>query len=193
MASILPSITQNPDIRFLGKALGDVIRAYGGERLFERTEHIRADQRRTPPRRRRGAGGGPWAGDAEPGRDARFRPRLHAVLDARQPCRGSAGRSAESDADIAHALARLKELGVGMAEITKLLDHALIAPVLTAHPTEVRRKSQIDHKQPHRRADDSSRMRAPAKPRRATASMRRSCARSRCFGRPACCAASGSM
>ncbi|RYE02479.1 MAG: phosphoenolpyruvate carboxylase, partial [Sphingomonadales bacterium] len=28
----------------------------------------------------------------------------------------------------------------------KLLDHALIVPVLTAHPTEVRRKSMIDHK-----------------------------------------------
>ena len=27
-----------------------------------------------------------------------------------------------------------------------LLDHALIAPVLTAHPTEVRRKSMIDHR-----------------------------------------------
>ena len=38
----LPSITNNPDIRFLGKLLGDVIRAYGGDTLYERTESIRA-------------------------------------------------------------------------------------------------------------------------------------------------------
>jgi len=38
----LPSIANNPDIRFLGKLLGDVIRAYGGETLFRRTEYIRA-------------------------------------------------------------------------------------------------------------------------------------------------------
>ncbi|MFN5822926.1 MAG: hypothetical protein ACK44T_02745, partial [Sphingomonadales bacterium] len=36
------SIQQNPDIRFLGKMLGDVIRAYGGEKLFRQTEYIRA-------------------------------------------------------------------------------------------------------------------------------------------------------
>ena len=40
MAS-LPAIANNSDIRFLGKLLGDVIRAYGGERLFEATETIR--------------------------------------------------------------------------------------------------------------------------------------------------------
>ncbi len=35
-------IQQNPDIRFLGRMLGDVIRAYGGEKLFRQTEYIRA-------------------------------------------------------------------------------------------------------------------------------------------------------
>ncbi len=35
-------ITQNADIRYLGKLLGDVIRAYGGDRLFEQIESIRA-------------------------------------------------------------------------------------------------------------------------------------------------------
>ena len=41
MAS-LPPITNNPDIRFLGRLLGDVIRAYDGEALFRRIEYIRA-------------------------------------------------------------------------------------------------------------------------------------------------------
>ncbi len=40
MAS-LPAITNNADIRFLGKLLGDVIRDYGGTALFERVEAIR--------------------------------------------------------------------------------------------------------------------------------------------------------
>src|ERR1700688_1393919 len=37
-----PSITQNADVRFLGKLLGDVIRSYGGHALFQRIEAIRA-------------------------------------------------------------------------------------------------------------------------------------------------------
>src|ERR1700722_8341449 len=35
-------ISQNADVRFLGKLLGDVIREYGGEALFRRIEYIRA-------------------------------------------------------------------------------------------------------------------------------------------------------
>jgi len=35
-------ITQNADIRYLGRLLGDVIRAHGGQQLFERIEAIRA-------------------------------------------------------------------------------------------------------------------------------------------------------
>ena len=41
-ASSQRSISQNADIRYLGKLLGDVIRAYGGQALFERIESIRA-------------------------------------------------------------------------------------------------------------------------------------------------------
>ena len=36
--------------------------------------------------------------------------------------------------------------GIDRDAVLKLLDHALIVPVLTAHPTEVRRKSMIDHR-----------------------------------------------
>lgn len=38
----LPPITNNPDVRYLGRVLGDVIRALGGERLFTATEAIRS-------------------------------------------------------------------------------------------------------------------------------------------------------
>src|ERR1700748_3638229 len=49
----LPPIANNSDVRFLGKLLGDVIRAYGGEALFKRTEYIRS----TSVDRHRGVGG----------------------------------------------------------------------------------------------------------------------------------------
>ena len=42
------------------------------------------------------------------------------------------------------ALRRLSDQGVGKDEIRELLSQALISPVLTAHPSEVRRKSVID-------------------------------------------------
>ncbi|MGE6041849.1 phosphoenolpyruvate carboxylase, partial [Klebsiella pneumoniae] len=56
------------------------------------------------------------------------------------------GVTAERGADLAAALERLAGEGIDKAQVMHLLDHALIAPVLTAHPTEVRRKSMIDHR-----------------------------------------------
>src|SRR5690348_1105282 len=35
-------VEQNPDIRFLGRVLGDVIRRFGGDTLFRRIEYIRS-------------------------------------------------------------------------------------------------------------------------------------------------------
>jgi len=48
----LPPIANNADIRFLGAQLGDVIRRYGGDALFEATEAIR----RASVNRHRGLG-----------------------------------------------------------------------------------------------------------------------------------------
>jgi phosphoenolpyruvate carboxylase len=52
----------------------------------------------------------------------------------------------ESGEDVATALNRLAAMGVGVEQAATLLDTALIVPVLTAHPTEVMRKSMIDHR-----------------------------------------------
>ena len=46
--------------------------------------------------------------------------------------------------DLADALAELREAGVDLDAIAGWLDDALISPVLTAHPTEVQRKSILD-------------------------------------------------
>ncbi|MBV8656874.1 MAG: phosphoenolpyruvate carboxylase [Burkholderiales bacterium] len=46
---------------------------------------------------------------------------------------------------LSHALAQLGERGVSADKIVGLLQRALIAPVLTAHPTEVQRKTLLDY------------------------------------------------
>ncbi|MBW6524774.1 phosphoenolpyruvate carboxylase [Sphingomonas sp. RHCKR47] len=140
----LPPITNNPDVRYLGRVLGDVIRAYGGEKLYERTEAIRS----ASVERHRGGEGSP---DAELGaldldetldfvRGFMLFSMLANLAEDRQ------GFAAEKGADIAAALERLAGEGIDRAAVIALLDHALVAPVLTAHPTEVRRKSMIDHR-----------------------------------------------
>ncbi|WP_294250164.1 phosphoenolpyruvate carboxylase [uncultured Sphingomonas sp.] len=140
------AITNNPDIRFLGRLLGDVIRAYGGEELFKRIEYIRA----TSVDRHRGVAG---AGAIDSGLD---RLSLDETLDfvrgfmlfsmLANLAEDRQGVATEKDADVAAALERLAKAGIGREPVRALLDHALVSPVLTAHPTEVRRKSMIDHK-----------------------------------------------
>lgn len=142
----LPPITNNADIRFLGRLLGDVIRTYGGEALFKRIEHIRS----TSVDRHRGVAG---ADTIDLGLDSlslddtiafvrgfMLFSMLANLAEDRQ------GIAAEPGADVATAIEKLQAEGIGRDAVLALLDHALIAPVLTAHPTEVRRKSMIDHK-----------------------------------------------
>ena len=50
------------------------------------------------------------------------------------------------DEDLATVLVRLGAQGIDPKEALRLLDGALVAPVLTAHPTEVMRKSMLDHR-----------------------------------------------
>ena len=139
-------ITQNPDIRFLGRLLGDVIRAYGGETLFRRVEYIRS----TSVDRHRGIVD---ADAIDPGlaalslddtlafvRGFMLFSMLANLAEDRQ------GVAAEPGADVIQALARLEAEGIGRDRALALLQDALVAPVLTAHPTEVRRKSMIDHR-----------------------------------------------
>jgi phosphoenolpyruvate carboxylase len=148
----LPTIANNPDIRFLGKLLGDVIRAYGGDTLFERTEYIRAasvDRYRANG----SAGGADAAGETDLGLD---RLDIDETLDfvrgfmlfsmLANLAEDRQGIAAEEGATVDAALKRLEAEGIGHDAVMRLLDHALIAPVLTAHPTEVRRKSMIDHR-----------------------------------------------
>ncbi|HYZ48023.1 MAG TPA: phosphoenolpyruvate carboxylase [Sphingomonas sp.] len=140
------TISQNPDIRFLGRLLGNVIRHYGGEALYRRTEYIRS----VSVDRHRGVAD---ADAIDPGLDALSLDETLAFVRGfmlftmlANLAEDRQGVAAEPGADVAQALERLRKEGVSDEAITALLKDALIAPVLTAHPTEVRRKSMIDHR-----------------------------------------------
>lgn len=143
------------DIRLLGRILGEVIREQEGREAYELVERIR--KLSVAFRLKRDALAGKTfdkllkslsgeqtvsvirafsyfshlANIAEDRHHVRRR-EIHDRAGSLQP--GS----------LAYALERLHEAGVRPNEIAKTLQHGFISPVLTAHPTEVQRKSILD-------------------------------------------------
>ncbi len=147
MSAVPPlPITQNSDIRYLGRLLGDVIRGYGGEELFQRIERIRA----ASVNRHRGIA------DTQAlnlGLDALSQDETLAFVRSfmlfsmlANLAEDRQGVTHEAGDDMVTTLAALEKQGVDRAQVNALLDRALVVPVLTAHPTEVMRKSMIDHR-----------------------------------------------
>ncbi|RZT11285.1 Phosphoenolpyruvate carboxylase, type 1 [Duganella sp. CF402] len=144
------------DIRLLGRLLGDVLRDQEGEEVYAVVETIR----QTAVRFRREADAGAakeldgmlkiltkeqtisvvrafsyfshLANIAEDQHHIRRR-RAH-LLAGSNPQQGS----------VNFALCKLKEAGVKADTVSTFFKEALISPVLTAHPTEVQRKSILD-------------------------------------------------
>ena len=144
------------DIRLLGRLLGETLREQEGGERFDLIENIR----RTAVRFRRE-------------RDPEARRELETILNGldhecaisvvrafsffsqlaniaedlhhnrRRRAHQLAG-SPPQNGSVALALQRIHEAGVAPGELASLLERALIAPVLTAHPTEVQRKSMLD-------------------------------------------------
>src|SRR5262245_22064347 len=144
-ASVPVYVTQNGDIRYLGRLLGDVIRAHGGQSLFDRIESIRAASvdRYRGISRATAPGYSPEALDLDDTlsfvRSFMLFSMLANLAEDRQ------GRDAHN-VDLAEALQELADAGVSADAVATLLDQSLIVPVLTAHPTEVMRKSMLDHR-----------------------------------------------
>ncbi|MEM7687643.1 MAG: phosphoenolpyruvate carboxylase [Pseudomonadota bacterium] len=141
--STRPRIQQNEDIRFMGRALGNVIREHGGERLFEQTERIRS----ASVNRHRGDELADLDLDQLSLDEALAFVRgfgLFSMLANLAEDRDAV--MVTENAGFADAVAQLESHGIGKDAVLNLLNEALIAPVLTAHPTEVRRKSVIDHR-----------------------------------------------
>jgi len=147
------------DTRLFGRVLGEVLRAQAGEAVFARIEAVR----RTAIRFRRAAGSHAAAARAE--LTALLNPLpiadvLHVVRafsyfshlaniaeDVHQNRRRRAHALAGSPpprGTIAQALERLAAAGTDGAALSRWFADALVSPVLTAHPTEVQRRSILD-------------------------------------------------
>lgn len=143
------------DIRLLGRILGDVIREQEGVEAFELVERIR---KLSVAFRR----------DADHEADKALKSLLKSlsgdqavsVIRAftyfshlanlaedrhhirRRAVHERAGDTQEGSIEV--ALARLRWAGIGAKAVSQTLAHAYVSPVLTAHPTEVQRKSILD-------------------------------------------------
>jgi phosphoenolpyruvate carboxylase len=146
MNTPLPALTQISDVRFLGRMLGDVIRRYEGEGLFQRIEAIRAA---SVDRYRGIANPRGLASDLDTltldetvafVRSFMLFSMLANLAEDRQVA------EAGDEGTLASTLDFLEKQGVPRAEAAGLLERALVVPVLTAHPTEVMRKSMLDHR-----------------------------------------------
>jgi phosphoenolpyruvate carboxylase len=144
------------DIRLLGRLLGDVIRQQEGETVYQIVETIR----QTAVKFRR---------DTDPQAGAELdkllkkltRDQTNSVVRAfsyfshlaniaedqhhnrRRRAHLLAGSAAQAGS-VAATLSTLDTAGVGGKAVQKFFDDALVSPVLTAHPTEVQRKSILD-------------------------------------------------
>jgi phosphoenolpyruvate carboxylase len=139
------------NVRFLGRLLGDAIRIEDGDAVFQQIEDIRRasvafhrDRRPNADRAMADRLAGLDLDDA-----VRFAHSFACFLQMvniaedqlqRRRGRGDGGRPDRLES----AVEALSSEGVGVDAVMGLLDRALIAPVITAHPSEVRRKSILD-------------------------------------------------
>ncbi|BEP63032.1 phosphoenolpyruvate carboxylase [Variovorax sp. V213] len=143
------------DIRLLGRILGDVIREQEGEESYALVEKIRTlsvsfrrDADHAADRALKNLLKGLSA--AETVRVIRaftyFSHLANLAEDRHQIRRRTeAERAGESaDGDLQTALARIRKAGIKPDEVVASLARSYVSPVLTAHPTEVQRKSILD-------------------------------------------------
>ncbi|MHB1248072.1 MAG: phosphoenolpyruvate carboxylase [Polaromonas sp.] len=143
------------DIRLLGRILGDVIREQDGVAAFELIEQVRrlsvafrrdADQEADKALKKLLKG---LSGDQTVSVIRAFTYFSHLANLAedrhhirRRAVHERAGDTQEGSIDV--ALARLRSAGITPKTIASTLAHSFVSPVLTAHPTEVQRKSILD-------------------------------------------------
>ncbi|OYU69246.1 MAG: phosphoenolpyruvate carboxylase [Alphaproteobacteria bacterium PA2] len=150
MTQTLPELLR-ANVRFLGRILGDVIRAEDGDEVFAQIEAIR---QASVDFHRKGTGASAeLVADLLEGlslpETVRFAHSFACFLQitniAEDQIQRRRGRAGDSRSDtLAGAVRALASEGVGLEQVLTLLDGALVAPVITAHPSEVRRKSVLD-------------------------------------------------
>ena len=141
------------DIRLLGRLLGDTVREQEGEDTFLLIERIRQSSvrfhRAQDPEAREDLKN--ILKDLSPGRAilvirafSYFSQLANLAEDQHHTRRSRAHRMGEDPprpSSLGHALAQAGEAGLGGPDLRAFFDSAQVRPVLTAHPTEVHRKS----------------------------------------------------
>jgi phosphoenolpyruvate carboxylase len=138
-------------VRFLGRVLGDAIKAQGGAVLFNQIEEIRqasvgfhregsSESAALLERRLMGLG---LADTVRFVHSFACFLQITNIAEDQIARRNALAGDARGDS-LATCLQDLARDGVGRADVLALLHRALIAPVITAHPSEVRRKSVLD-------------------------------------------------
>ncbi len=139
------------NVRLLGRVLGDAIRTQDGEAVFRQIEDIR--QASVAFHREGTLEAGRLMDERlarlSPAETVRFAHSFACFLlitnIAEDQIQRRRGRDGDARPDtLAGALRTLQADGVGVDEVMELLAGALVAPVITAHPSEVRRKSVLD-------------------------------------------------
>ena len=143
------------DIRLLGRILGDTVREQEGEEVYELVEQIRRASIRFHRDNEVGA-----RRELEATLDSLSADQTLAIVRAysyfshlaniaedqhhirRNRAHAIAG-SGPRPGSLAYAFQRTQEMGVEPKALGDFFDRALVSPVLTAHPTEVRRKSTL--------------------------------------------------
>lgn len=141
------------DIRLLGRILGDTVRDQEGADVFDLVERIRQtsirfhrDEDRLARRELEQILDG--MSTSETVRIVRafsYFSHLANIAEDQNNIRQMRARSAASGAGVlAETLAHARDAGIGADALRSFFKTALVSPVLTAHPTEVRRKSTMD-------------------------------------------------
>jgi len=137
------------DIRLLGRLLGDTVREQEGVAAFERIETIR---RLSVAVSRNG--------DLEADHKLEALLRSLSVSEAVTVIRAFSyfshlaniaedlhpllGEEGSAEPSLANTFAHLRKASIGPGKVAQVLSNGWVSPVLTAHPTEVRRKSLLD-------------------------------------------------
>ncbi|HEY9238865.1 MAG TPA: phosphoenolpyruvate carboxylase, partial [Burkholderiaceae bacterium] len=143
------------DIRLLGRILGDVIREQEGKAAFELVERVRqlsvafrlksdAQAGRALDRLLKNLSGDQTVSVI---RAFSYFSHLANIAEDRHHVRRRDHHERQGhlqEGSLAMTLERLAAADIRAAEIVSTLAHAYISPVLTAHPTEVQRKSILD-------------------------------------------------
>lgn len=143
------------DIRLLGRILGDVIREQEGKEAFELVERVRklsvayrlksdAQAGRALDRLLKNLSSDQTVSVI---RAFSYFSHLANIAEDRHHVRRREHHEAQGhlqEGSLALAFERLAQADIRATDIVRTLQHAYISPVLTAHPTEVQRKSILD-------------------------------------------------